>query len=86
MGTVSTHKTLSLSPPPVPPPRAPIPVRWGGGGLCHLSREPVERTGHPPIAGSMGAGRTPPFTRLTVREAASSAPVPTAGALWGASC
>lgn len=50
-----------------------------------LSREPVERTGDSPITGSMGAGRTP-FTRLTMREVASGAPVPTAGALWGASC
>jgi hypothetical protein len=86
MGTVSTHKTLSLSPPPVPPPRAPIPVRWGGGGLCQLSREPVERMGLtvPPITGTVGSALHS-FRGVTT-EQASSAPVPTAGALWGASC
>jgi hypothetical protein len=79
MGTVSNHNILSLSPPPVSPPRAPIPVERGGGGPCSFLHKPGECF---PIPGTVGSALHS-FRGVTT-EQASSAPVPTAGAPWGA--
>lgn len=80
MGTVSNHNILSLSPPPVSPPRAPIPVERGGGGPCSFLHKPGECF---PITGTVG--RASHSFCVVTAEHASGAPVPTAGALRGAS-